>query len=142
MLLNCFVIAFNYFVIGFILYLSGFIYLTIGEIQVQDCALLFTELTAELQLMDTSAQAVERGRRGAQSDAEREKEMMYNLIQTCVMLKLLGAGTDSGRLRISELSALLEDAWVVAVPVNGVRVSQMLAQLRFSLLQHVSTIII
>lgn len=107
---------------------------------VQDCALLIAELTSELQLIDTSSASLARG--GAQSEQEREEEMMYNLIQTCVLLKLLGAGGDSGRLRISELSALLEDAWVLAVPINGVKVSLLLAQLRFSLLQHVSLLII
>ena len=78
---------------------------------------------------------ISRGERTYQG--EREQEMLYQVIQTCVLMKLLGAGSDSGRLKISELSALLEDAWVLAVPVNGVRVSQMLAQLRFCLLQQV-----
>ncbi len=57
-----------------------------GEIAVQDCALLIAELTAELQLIDTSTSSANK----QQSDSEREKEMMYNLIQTCVLLKLLG----------------------------------------------------
>lgn len=52
----------------------------------QDCALLIAELTAELQLIDTSSSSANK----QQSDSEREKEMMYNLIQTCVLLKLLG----------------------------------------------------
>jgi hypothetical protein len=102
-----------------------------GEIAVQDAALLVAELAAELRLMDVTAPA------GAKSEEEREKEMLFNLIQTCVLIKLLGAGSDSGRLKIGELSALLEDAWMLAVPINGVRVSQLLAQLRFSLLQQV-----
>jgi hypothetical protein len=98
---------------------------------VQNAALLIAELAAELRLMDVTAPA------GAKSEEEREKEMLFNLIQTCVLMKLLGAGSESGRLKIGELSALLEDAWVLAVPINGVRVSQLLAQLRFSLLQQV-----
>lgn len=105
-----------------------------GEIAVQDAALLIAELSAELRLMDVTAPAGSAG-----SEAEREKAMLFNLIQTCVLMKLLGAGTESGRLKIAELSALLEDAWVLAVPVNGVRVSEMLAQLRFCLLQQVRT---
>jgi len=108
-----------------------------GEISVQDCALLIAELTAELHLLDTSSAPLGQPH-APKSAAEAEKEMMYNLIQTCVLLKLLGAASDSGRLRLSELSALLEDAWVLAVPINGVKVSLLLAQLRFSLLQHVS----
>ena len=60
--------------------------ITAGEIAVQDCALLIAELTAELQLIDTSTSSANK----QQSDSEREKEMMYNLIQTCVLLKLLG----------------------------------------------------
>ena len=97
--------------------------------------MLIAELTAELHLLDTSSAPPNQAQKSA---AEAEKEMMYNLIQTCVLLKLLGAASDSGRLRLSELSALLEDAWVLAVPINGVKVSLLLAQLRFSLLQHVS----
>ena len=48
---------------------------------------MIAELTAELQLIDTSTSSANK----QQSDSEREKEMMYNLIQTCVLLKLLGA---------------------------------------------------
>ena len=105
-----------------------------GEITVPDAALLIAELATELRLMDASAPL------GSAVEQEREKEMLFNLIQTCVLMKLLGAGTDSGRLRLSELGALLEDAWLLVVPVNGVRVSQLLAQLRFCLLQQVSNI--
>ena len=106
----------------------------------QDCALLIAELSAELHIMDTSA--VPAGsQKGARSDEEREKEMLFNLIQSCVLMKLLGAANDSGRLRISEIHALLEDAWVRAVPNNGARVSLMLAQLRFSLLQQVHVVV-
>jgi len=101
-----------------------------GEVSVQDAALLIAELASELQLMDTSA-----GRQITNED-EREREMMFNLIQTCILFKLLGAGTDSGLLRISELTGLLEDAWILAVPMNGVRISNMLAKLRFSVLQQ------
>ena len=101
-----------------------------GEVTVQDAALLIAELASELQLMDTSA-----GKRTTNED-EREREMMFNLIQTCILFKLLGAGTDSGLLLISELTGLLEDAWILAVPMNGVRISNMLAKLRFSVLQQ------
>lgn len=108
----------------------------------QDCALLIAELSAELRIMDTSAPAAATGTSGSQktapkSEQEREKEMLFNLIQSCVLMKLLGAATDSGRLKISEIQALLEDAWIRAVPNNGARVSLMFAQLRFSLLQQV-----
>lgn len=98
-----------------------------------DCALLIAELSAELRIMDTSAGT----QKGGKSEEEREKEMLFNLIQSCVLMKLLGAANDSGRLRISEVYALFEDAWVRSVPNNGVRVSLLLAQLRFSLLQQV-----
>lgn len=99
----------------------------------QNASLLLAELAAELRLMDVTASATQ----PAKSEKEREEEMLFNLIQTCVLMKLLGAATDSGRLKIAELSALLEDAWVLTVPINGVRVSQMLSQLRFCLLQQV-----
>ena len=103
--------------------------------------MLLAELASELHLQDTSSSnsANSAGVRNkvAKTEEEREKEMLFNLIQTCVLLKLLGAGTDSGRLRISELGALLEDAWVLSVPNNGIRVSSVLSQLRFSLLQQV-----
>jgi hypothetical protein len=107
-----------------------------GELKVEDAALLIAELASDLRLMDTSFSGGAR-HKGAQSEAEREKEMLFNLIQTCGLIKLLGAGNDSGRMRISEFSALLEDAWMLSVPHNGVHVSQLLAQLRFSLLQQV-----
>lgn len=97
-----------------------------------DAALLIAELATELRLMDVTAPD------GGKSVQEREKQMLFSLIQTCVLMKLLGACTDSGRLKIAELSALLEDAWVRTVPINGVRVSLLLAQLRYCLLQQVN----
>jgi hypothetical protein len=103
----------------------------LGEIAVADAAVLIAELATELRLMDVTAPEA------GKSEQDREKQMLFNLIQTCVLMKLLGAATDSGRLKIAELNGMLEDAWLLAVPVNGVRVSQMLAQLRYCLLQQV-----
>ena len=138
-----------------------------GELHVQAAALLIAELATELKVMDTSSSSANGPARGSAAakpqlgdqfaadpkhapivagaagggggvSEAQEREMVYNLIQTCVLLRLLGAGTDSGRLRLNDLGGLLEDAWMLSVPMNGVRVSSSLAQFRFKLLQQVS----
>jgi len=107
-----------------------------GELEVESAALLLAELATELGLLSpnissqvpSNDEATERSRQA----------MLHNVIQMCILLRLLGSGTDSGNLKISELASLLEDSWLLAIPSDGVRVSNQLANCRYRLLLQVS----
>lgn len=70
-------------------------------------------------------------------EGESLKQLTYNIIQMCLFLKLLASSTDNNRVKLSELYLFFEDAWLLTIPHNGIRVSLQLAVLRYCVLQQV-----
>jgi hypothetical protein len=106
----------------------------LGEIEVEAAALLLAELASELGLLSSAA---EQAATRPSSTAGVSSDAIHSVIQMCILLRLLGRGTESGCVKVAEVASLLEDAWLLTVPTDGIRVSSKLAACRYRLLLHV-----
>jgi len=99
-----------------------------GEITVESAAVLLSGVVTELSP----------GGGAAAKGSAASEEMVYNLVQLCMLLRLLGSGNESGLVKIAEVASLLEDTWLLSMSdaSSGRSVVQVLAQLRYAVLQQ------
>jgi hypothetical protein len=92
--------------------------LKLPDLTLKSAAYLLVELGFQLNVLDDSDQST------------------YRLINLCMLLHLLSGG-GSGRVKLAELIMLAEDRWLVESTTDGINVSFLLAQSRYSLLHEV-----
>lgn len=95
---------------------------------VESGAILLSSLASEFGLM------------GSKEGVQSEKAV-FAVIQTCMLLRLLGSGNESGNLKISEVTSIIEDVWLQDVRNQGnssagVKLMWQLAQMRANVLQQ------
>lgn len=127
------------------------------ELEVSDVATLIAELSQELGIIGVSDQNAKFDKflfvnelgetlspgkvlstEAKEAIDEKRKEGLLNLIHTCILLRLLGGGTESGKLKISDLRSLIEDVWFRTLP-KGSNIINTLSVIR---VQHLVNVII